>query len=482
MSRIDVGSSNLLQSASANTLQASDLDDGEDLLDSEIGRALQRIRLLDTSESFQELQYGLLPLCRSLPLVLHHRATILRLLLQHLPNITTSYPIELVSALIETGPELLLADVVPVLECLIDLAYSSTDADVISKSLNSVGHIFRALGTEISQDSALMAKCWATVAEALGGCPVDGSPREEQSAPAQNQDDHSSDSDEERDAEDVQAHLQPAAVDMAVDQPAEDDYQEEVEAPFDAPEEETETQITEDKPLPLPPRKKHRKSGVAAQLQHLLASAFAYFVRKCASSPQALQAIVQLIQKSLDDVAARSTGDFSLGQSIAWVIVESAKSTSSGFHSRFATLFKAFSNGLVKSHTLVLEKTVVGLVHHLGHHKSGSDAGDTDRELLCNTVFKLVESDRPLFAPLLRVLVGTNKGRIFPPSTRKSWFSLVSSLDEKAIEPSVYADTAAWSLIRAAIPDLAAASSSQGSSGVALIEKLFKLPASQFLC
>lgn len=474
-----MGSSNLLQSASTSTLQAPDQDDEEDLLDSEFGRALQRIKLLDTTLEFVELSHALNPLCRSLPLILLHRQTIVQLLLRHLPSASSSYPIELVPALADTGADLVLPDVVPLLDCLIDLAFTSQDAEMVSKALNAVGHLFRALGKDISEKPELRSACWTALAAPLSGLSSVPTPAILEADPQDAEAELNAVSEDEHEEETPVAARDAMDVDQLIENgkevlPAEDGDDNDSEGKEqDAAADEEQIQIAQRTRLSARQRRTQRGTG-SAHLRHLLATAFAYFVRKCAAAHHtALAGLVQDISTSL------STSDQShrvaLSQSVAWIIVESAKSTSIGLHTRFSAMFKVFAQGLSQNHSDVTQKALVGLIHHVGPSKPDDTTGDKDREILCNAVFALAQAHESAHRSLLRTLIGTNKARAIPPSLRATWFSTVARvLADAATPPALAADLATWSLVRANVGDLTAAR----HNDVSIVDRLFEVPVS----
>lgn len=442
-------------------MQAPDQEEEEDLLDSEFGRALQRIRLLDTSSEFVELSHLLAPLCRSLPLILLHRAKIVQLLIQHLPSVITSYPIELVSALVDTGSDLVLPDVVPILDCLVDLAFTSQDAEIISKALNAVGHLFRAVGKDVSANEELRRQCWSALAAPLAGL---AAPEASEST-GEILDQVAIQENQNQDRMELE-QPEPTQLDEPVVEDDEDD--DEPAAEDGALLQQSQDELANKSSGRLSARQRRSQRGTgSAHLRHLLATAFAYFVRKCANHPAALEALVRDMSTSLSE---QNTQDNAiLPQSVAWVLVESAKSANSGLHSRFSSLFKAFAIG-VNQHQAVIERALVGLIHHLGPTRPEDAAGDKDRHTLCHAVLSLVRKDSGRHLHLLKILVGTNKSRVIPASVRQDWFKTVANADTD--DTALFADLAAWSLVRANVADLASARQDSTS----IVDKLFELP------
>lgn len=456
--------------AAASTSNLEQADDGQedlDLLDSEFGRAVSRLRLLDTSAVALELVHTLSPLCRSLPLILLHRSTISATLLRLLPLATGPYPLDLVTALADTGSDLVLPHFVSFLDTLIDVAFAATDAQIASKALNAIAHLFRTLGGSLVQDETLSQTAWITVAAALSG--VDSLALHPKPSDSDLEDPNDPSTDTETENDHVATQLQGlshSSMDVDPVKQVSDPLLADVDQ--DQVDEKEEAEHHEPDVNQKP--KRARRGPGSAQLRHLLASAYAYFVRKCANTPATLQLLIAEMCSTLSSLQDNLT----LSQSIAWLIVEASKSTSTGLHSRFPTILKAFATALA-SRSIIIEKALVGLIHHLGPSRPGSETGDNERETLCNAVFALFQADSSSHLSLFRTLVGTNKSRGIPEKARPQWFKLAATAGCQAkSQPQLFAQLASWSLIRAGVSDLGHAH----QSGQSILDAFFQLPVS----
>jgi U3 small nucleolar RNA-associated protein 20 len=234
----------------------------------------------------------------------------------------------LIPALVLTlpSPPLLVKLLSPIIAALVQLGLTSKPSTV-EKAFQTLAFLFKDLGKEMAQTPT---EIWAYVREGMGA----GLPMDSQAGPTDDthQDerlDHDQDGD---DLEDVEAEEEtpvetadgadshPMDVDEMVAPPTETDTlvdiidEPEPEPDSEFPELETSTSTLRDS-LAGPRLAKAPK----AQLRHLLASAFAFFIRKVAASEEKLDALWDVI---LDELVV---GSESLAESVAWIISETCK-------------------------------------------------------------------------------------------------------------------------------------------------------------
>ena len=145
-------------------------------------------------------------------------------------------------------------------------------------------------------------------------------------------------------------------------------------------------------------------------LRHLLASSFAYLVRRCS------------VDQLSTLIACMNATDFTpqLEESLSWVIMESCQGVDTRLHSRAATIFSCFASQLQDSK--VVERAQIAILHHTRvEHADG----------LVGAVLELAKNGRLRF---LSVLLGVRKGNRVAEARMGEVLSLLESLEMQGEE------------------------------------------------
>jgi hypothetical protein len=344
---------------------------------------------------FGDLHRKLAPLAQSLPLVIHHRTDICNLLLDCMrgPQFSTVAQVVLESAF-RTSPrkaepphrlipalfntlqafELLQPFLAPLLHQLQLTLFEAADAKIVDRALHVLAYVFKALGKDLAAD---YENCWSLVKDAFCGVPT------EEAAPAVEED-----LDEESDAE---ASNGPQLTEMELDAPAVDALTEEAELV-----------------APLQPLNQQRIK-FQPHVRHLLASAFAYAVRKVplASFPD----FASLVYRSLE-----AAGTDAATESVAWILAETFASVNYTVYSKSAVQFRAFALAATTplSRTAV-QYALISTLHHTSHEHM---------QEWVQTILDL----SPTHLVLLEILLGLRRGSRIPTECREAVWAVVEGV------------------------------------------------------
>ena len=373
-------------------------------ISSPMATALAELALLNTSQPFQALQRSLYSLTRSLPLIVHHRHKIARTLIEAMTNpnrvdlaLSASHTIDLLPAFIQSlSPDpdfqLLEFDTIlsPLMLALVALALDPpamnnnsggdrgndphSQTEISKRAFQVLAWTFREIGGDLvnkGNHAERSAIAWSWVSDGLTKSFVERpkvpGPVTSIDAIAEKQE-STGDGDEALELnqelgllvddemevdEVVQAQSTPVQADPAA--AAEDDAVEE-----DSLDEEL-VEASADR------KKSHRKvSSTKPHLRRILATCFAFLVRKAASG-EPLDALITVVCSELGTGKLPATENVKLEEALAWILLESSKSVETHIHSRASAIFKAFIAHArarqSQSGVTVLKAALTGLLH-----------------------------------------------------------------------------------------------------------------------
>lgn len=276
----------------------------------------------------------------------------------------------LIPALLQTLPDapLLVPLLPPLIRATLLLGLTANSAPVVEKAFQTIALCFRDLAKEMVNDPVA---CWGYVREGLGA-----------RIP-------------EIEAEETEVELEIAEVEedlqlteeatMQIDDPIEDDLIEPTDDdPFAS------TSAVEAIKTPVQPltfgRSAILKLRTQPHLRLLLASSFAYLIRRC--SIEQLTTLIQCIN------ATPFTPQ--LNESISWIIMESCQGIDTRLHSRASTIFATFARELQDAK--IVERAEIAIIHHTRVEHADSFVG---------AILDLAKEGK---LRLLSVLMGVRKG------------------------------------------------------------------------
>ncbi|GAA94920.1 uncharacterized protein L969DRAFT_89878 [Mixia osmundae IAM 14324] len=333
LNAISVDLSSLLDRSQAYAFE-SDLEASEDegeaststkqSSETPFSKQLASLVLLNTTTPFVIFSRQVAPASRSLPLIVHHRHRIVKSIVDALAGpgsaLCADAVIELIPQFLNTLPSYaLLEPLMPqLLAGLIDLSTSSTtDPAHLEKAVQTIAFIFRELARELVKQPDY---CWNFLRVALGAAP------RKQPALAEPIVADASDDEDLFDGEEIADLPQPSIDGLRLEASLDDSA---------ATMEEVAEPVTPTLATPT------RRKIVKPQIRHLLASAFAFLIRK--SSASQLDDFFEIMFADLQElVAADDASIDALAQSVAWIVVESVQSVEHQLHSHAPSIFKAF--------------------------------------------------------------------------------------------------------------------------------------------
>lgn len=395
-------------------------------LQTPLSAALAELSLLNTSLPFQSLHRTLYPLTRSLPLILHHRLKIARTLVEALTNpvrtqlaLSASHTIDVVPAFIQSlspDPDFALLDfdtiLTPLVHALVAIAVDApsvaqatvgdrgsdpnSQTEISKRAFQVLAWTFREIGGDLVNKGDFDRRiqiAWSWVNLGLsGGKPQVAKPSApEEAVETDVVEDDVDLQDEQAEGEmtiegeqspAMQEDMAPAAdinaEELAEGEEVDDSSMNAGDALAPVQEEEEESGEVEEADASTVTDHRARRgrqrpaSATKPHLRKLLATTFAFLVRKAKTGPS-LTAVARTVLSSLDVPPEEDDADHAkLSESIAWILVESVKSVETHLHSRGPIIFKAFVDCRPTDFSIeteerkaqILEAALTALIHH----------------------------------------------------------------------------------------------------------------------
>ena len=325
------------------------------------------------------------------------------------------------------------------------LGLSSKVPSVIEKAFQTLAYLFKELSKDLVKDPAA---CWGLVKEGFGASPVQTSMPIEEEEPLKPEDA----SDEEDELEEVEQSAQSEV--MQVDEPEESlDELEEPLAEDDAEipsatieiieQEQADDSKAQQMAAELHLKRIRQSANISrrargnAPLRKLLASVFAYALRKASAAE--LSQLLRLVIVDLIALQQNSNPAATmLSISLAHMTLESARAVEHRLHSKGPAVYKALISETVRlrpsGDSLVLqalEGALTGLIHH-----SRVDLFDAMTQTCLAECREIIAStpDRHALTTPMRVmarLVGVRRGGRISPEHRSTCFQLFEQMSKR---------------------------------------------------
>lgn len=431
-------------------------------ISSPMATALAELALLNTSQPFQTLQRNLYSLTRSLPLIVHHRQKIAKLLVAAMTNpnrvelaLSASHTVDLLPAFIQSlspDPDFQLLDfetlLSPLMLALVALALDPpalnnntggdrgndphSQTEISKRAFQVLAWTFREIGGDLVNKGDHWARstiAWSWVASGLRDSALLTA---EPLALAASKPDTAVDSAAlVMPAEEADEHEEIAQVDINAEEeegesgvPMQIVTNGDLDGTSGAPDAEdssdNDTELANTSVIAIQSRRRPA-SSTRPHLRRILATCFAFLVRK-ASSGKALNVVTAVMLQDLEKGLPFEEGR-KLQESLAWILLESAKSVETYIHSRARSIFKAAIAAVrekrIELGVFVLMAALTALLH-------GSNAENL-AELVNTALIGVGSLDRDVTDPfsmmldvqLASVLAGTRKGNRLSDKTKE---------------------------------------------------------------